>query len=131
MLQEPKVISVNMRWRRYRRSYQLEATVLGIDSRNMLRLCGYVGRRNRSFVLLYMNTPIRKYTVHARHRDPVTKQIITQPHKHRWDDVWEDKRVYVPDDIRIGDVNTELMDFLKECNIELRGSYTAQMTLFQ
>ena len=131
IMEEPKIIAVNFTWRRQRRSYQLEATVMAMESQQTLRLCGYIGRKNRSFALLYQNTPIRKYTVHDRHRDPVTMEIIRQPHKHRWDDEWEDKRVYIPDDIRIGDPNIELIDFLKECNIELRGTYTPQLTLFR
>ena len=73
--------------------------------------------------MLYQNTPIRKYTVHAFHRDPVTWERVTAPHKHTWDDEWGDRRVYLPDDIRIGNPDEELVDFLAECNITLRGSY--------
>ena len=80
---------------------------------------------------MYRNTPIRKYTVHAFHRDPVTNVVVRQPHKHTWDDEWEDQRVYIPDDIRIGNVNEELIDFLRECNVELRGSYTYLFTFQQ
>ena len=53
----------------------------------------------------------------------MTRQRVTQPHKHLWDDEWEDKRVYIPDDIRFGDINEEFVDFLRECNIQLRGQY--------
>ena len=38
-----------------------------------------------------------------------------------------DRRVYIPDDIRIGNVNEELVDFLEECNIRLRGAYSPIM----
>ena len=51
------------------------------------------------------------------------------PHKHTWDDEWADKIVYVPDDIRVGDPNEELLDFLAECNIRLQGTYN-QMLFF-
>ena len=124
ILAEQKVIGVNLSWRRDGRSYRLEGTVLATESRTTLRLVGTVGVKNRSFVLLYKNYPIRKYTVHNLHRDPVTREIIRQPHKHWWDDEWQDRRVYIPNDIRIGDPHDELMDFLKECNIELRSPYS-------
>ena len=128
ILAENKVIAMNMAWIGERRgqeyyAYKLRATVMSEESGEILILHGYVGRKNRSFVLLYKNSPIRKYTVHDRHTDPVTRIVYTEPHKHWWDDVWEDNRVYIPDDIRIGDPNEELMDFLVECNISLRGSY--------
>ena len=96
---------------------------MALDSEEILNLRGFIGKRNRSFVLLYRNTPIRKYTVHAQHKDPVTKIIVREPHKHTWDDEWGDQLVYIPDDIRIGNPNDELMDFLTECNILLRGEY--------
>ena len=123
ILAENKVIGMNLAWRFHRRAYRLEANVLCEDSGEILSLRGYIGRKNRSFALLYRNSPIRKYTVHDRHRDPVSRVVYTDPHKHFWDDKWEDKRVYIPDDIRIGEPNEELMDFLHECNIRLRGSY--------
>ena len=123
ILAEGKVIAMNMAWYLRRGAYRLEASVLCKDSGEILSLRGYIGRKNRSFALLYRNVPIRKYTVHDRHKDPVSRIVYTDPHKHFWDDIWEDKRVYIPDDIRIGDPNKELMDFLRECNITLRGSY--------
>ena len=124
VLEELKVIGANLSWQNDGETLRLEATVLCLASQEVLKLRGFVGRTNRSFALLYRNAPIRKYTVHASHTDPVTRARITGPHKHTWDDEWEDKRVYVPSDIRIGDPNEELLDFLKECNIELWGAYT-------
>ena len=131
LVDEPKVIGMNLAWKRAGQSFRLEAKVLCLDSDEILSLRGFVGKTNRGFALLYRNTPIRKYTVHAFHRDPVTKVVVRQPHKHTWDDEWEDRRVYIPDDIRIGNANEELMDFLRECNIELRGSYTSLFTFQQ
>lgn len=122
ILEEPKVIGVNVRWRQDGRTHKLEATVLS-ESGETLKLYGFIGKKNRSFALLYRNTPIRKYTVHDRHTDPVTGQRVIGPHKHTWDDVWRDQRVYLPEDIRVGDVNDEFKDFLAECNIQLRGAY--------
>ena len=127
LLREDKVIWANLAWSPDGINIRLEAKVLGLESEEILTLRGTIGRKNRSFVLLYQNTPIRKYNVHAFHRDPVTHERVTQPHKHWWDDEWEDRRVYIPNDIRIGDPNNELMDFLQECNIALRGNYAPQM----
>ena len=126
VLVEDKVIDANLDWRFERNAYRLTVDVMCQNSSETLTLHGTVGKKNRSFVLLYGNAPIRKYTVHDRHTDPVTRIRYTTPHKHFWDDEWRDKRVYIPDDIRIGNPNEELMDFLNECNISLRGSYTPQ-----
>lgn len=123
MLAEPKVIAAKLVWRFDRRGYRLEASVLAEESRELLKLRGYVGRRNRSFVLLYRNTPIRKYTVHRLHIDHETGQKTTEPHKHTWDEINRDRKIYLPDDIRIGNANHELIDFLWECNITLRATY--------
>ena len=129
LLEEDKVIGANVTWRMDGNVCRLEATVLCIDSEQTLSLRGFYGKRNRSFALLYRNTPIRKYTVHASHKHPVTRRVVKQPHKHWWDDEWEDRRVYIPTDMRIGNLNEEFLDFLQECNIELRGNY-AQLLLF-
>ena len=129
IIAENKVIYEEMSWRspdRRGRTFKLTVRVESLDSGESLKLDGYIGKKNRSFALLYDNTPIRKFTVHndQPHTDPVTGGIFTQPHKHFWDDTWKDQRAYIPNDIRVGDPNDELLDFLVECNIELRGSYT-------
>ena len=124
---EEKALAVNLVWRRSGQAYRLEANVLALESKDVLSLRGYVGLKNRSFVLLYQNTPIRKYTVHDRHRDPVTREVVSGPHKHTWDEQWQDQRVYIPTDIDQRDPNSELLSFLSECNIELRGTYEGQM----
>ena len=123
ILDQSKVIAANLAWRQERGGYRLKVQVLAEESGESLALHGYIGIQNRSFALIYRTKPIRKYTVHPFHVDPVTRERITQPHKHTWDDVYEDDRVYLPDDIRIGDPNDELLDFLQECNITLLGSY--------
>ena len=126
VLAEPKVIAANLLWRFDRICYRLEATVLAEESGELMKLRGYVGRKNRSFVLLYRNTPVRKYTVHPLHTDYETGEKTTEPHKHTWDEINLDRKVYLPDDIRIGDANDELIDFLRECNIMLRGAYSSE-----
>ena len=126
LLQQEKVIAANLVWRQSGQSYRLEARALATSSGELLRLVGFVGIKNRSYALLHRNTPIRKYTVHDRHTNPNTGQVLREPHKHYWDDEWEDHLAYVPHDIRQGNPNEEILDFLKECNITLRGSYTSQ-----
>ena len=80
LLRENKVIGANISWRMDGDVSRLEATVLCIESERTLSLRGFYGKKNRSFVLLYKNTPIRKYTVHASHKDPVTREVVRQPH---------------------------------------------------
>lgn len=137
ILAEEKVITKNLRWTSRGPRFELEAAV-GIVGQPVdpdepekpvasLRLVGYVGKTNRSFALLCRNFPIRKYTVHDHHTNPKTGEVVYGPHKHTWDDDWEDGLVYVPADIRIGDANEELVDFLHECNIRLEGAYQPLM----
>jgi len=130
ILEAQKVIGANLVWKGQSGTFRLEATVLAMETNELLSLRGFVGVKNRSYALLYKNTPIRKYTVHARHRNPDTGLEVSGPHKHSWDDVWEDQLAYIPSDIQPGDPNTEQMEFLAECNIELRGSYAAQTFFF-
>ncbi len=101
ILEAPKVIGANLVWKGQSGTFRLEATVFATETSELLSLRGFVGVRNRSYALLYKNTPVRKYTVHARHRNPDTGQIVLGPHKHRWDDLWEDQLAYVPDDIQV------------------------------
>ena len=127
ILAEQKVIGANLSWTADGVIQCLEAKVLCVESEEILTLKGTRGKTNRSFVILYKNTPIRKYTVHAYHRDPATREMVRQPHKHTWDEEYQDRRVYIPGDIRVGNINEELLDFLQECNIELRGTYSPMM----
>ncbi len=126
VLAAEKVILEDLEWVSMGVAHRLEAAVVLEESGEALSLRGYVGSQNRSFALLYRGIPIRKYTAHPWHIDPVTRERVTAPHKHTWDEVYRDRRVYLPHDIRIGDPNDELTDFLGECNINLRGSYRPQ-----
>lgn len=122
IVEEPKVVSGNIQWRRLGRGFRMsEVIVLGANSGRTGRLAGYIGPENRSFVLLYRNQPIRKWTVHHHHKLP-DGLVIYGPHKHLWDDDYEDEIAYVPTDIEVGDANVELRDFLRECNIEVLGA---------
>lgn len=121
VIAEDKVIDANLDWIFVRNAYRLTADVMCRTSGEPLTLRGYVGEQNRSFALLYRNSPIRKYTVHnyQPHRDPLTGQVFREPHKHYWHDEHKDNVAYIPNDIRIGDPNEEILDFLRECNISV------------
>lgn len=121
LIAEPKVIGAKIVWRRWNRGHRMDAVMaLGEESGAVLKLTGWIGPQNRSFVLLYNNYPIRKWTVHHRTKAP-DGSTIEGPHKHAWDDDLEDEFAFVPDDIRIGKAPEELEDFLKECNITVLG----------
>ena len=126
IIAEPKIISANLRWQPWHRGFRLNgltgAAVVASNSQQILKLTGYIGRKNRSLTLLFKNQRIRGYCVKERHRNP-DGQIINGPHKHSWEDVDEDNWTYVPTDVRSGDVNVELLDFLTECNVHLTSSY--------
>lgn len=125
LIRTPKVVSVLVKWKPDGRlRWKLEATVLAVEQNELLKLCGAVGVRNHSFVLLYQNYPLRKYTKHAQHRDSRTGQLVREPHKHIWDENVGDTEVYIPDDINPEDeIDDQFRAFCKECNIDLAGGY--------
>jgi hypothetical protein len=130
LLNEEKIITANIHWRsvggKHSENYALEATVLAPSRNVTLRLVGHKGKRNRSFALLYGGDPIKMITAHHLHRNPDGKKI-KKPHKHVWDEKYEDRKAYIPDDISFGDINREFQDFLKQCNIKLLGTYASIM----
>jgi len=126
LLQAHKVLAANIRWRqqpsRRGRRYKLEARVLVRDTGELLTLKGTVGKTNFSFALLYANYPICKYTKHHKHHNP-TCQVLTRGHIHTWDELHEDGMAEEANHIDEGDINNAFMQFLKECNIQLIGTY--------
>ncbi len=125
LIAEPKVISANINWRVEQRWQRMDDVTVLAESGEVLRLTGKIGPYNRSYVVLYKNHPIRKWTFHRRTRAP-DGSLIEGPHKHTWDDELADEYAYVPDNIRIGDPYEELEDFLKECNITVLGKISGQ-----
>lgn len=127
LVDAPKIVTALATWRsvdRYNR--KLEVRVFVPDTRQLLRLVGTIGKRNYSFVLLYNNDPIRKYTKHYSHRDSRTGKRVLVPHKHVWDQEKADSETYIPNDIDPdSDINEQFAAFCKECNIELQGGYQA------
>ncbi len=130
ILAEAKVITANVRWRpvggRSGEAYYLEATVLAPIQDVTLWLKGYKGRRNRSLALIYKGFPIKKITVHNQHTNP-DGYVLRQPHKHAWNEAHDDREAYIPTDITFGDINVEFTGFLRQCNINLLGTYSAIM----
>lgn len=120
-----KVVSALVTWKpEGKLRWKLEATVLAVEQNELLKLAAVVGVRNYSFVLLYQNYPLRKYTKHSQHRDSRTGKLVREPHKHIWDEATGDTEVYIPDDINPGhDINDQFMAFCIECNIDLAGGY--------
>ena len=129
IVEEPKICMAVLQWKQVEseeRHYRLEARVLIPSIEKTCHLRGVIGKTNYSFSLLFDNFPIRKYTVHQKHKMPDGK-IVWGPHKHTWDELNEDRWVYVPNDITQGDINQAFLDFLKESNIQIRGKYQGVM----
>jgi len=124
LLAEDKIITANLSWGPDGRRYKLEASVLAMESNLLLRLYGNVGIKNRSFGLLHNNVSIRRYCSSPNHVNP-GKIPIRSHHKHTYDELDGDIVAYIPDDIKVGEANGELFDFLAECNIRLEGNYQA------
>lgn len=123
-----KVVSAAVVWNAVGKGcWRLEARALSVDPVAILRVTGFVGRRNHSFALLYDNYPIRKYTKHHRHRSQ--SQVFTQPHKHTWDGATRDWEAYVPADIDpLSTVDEQFLAFCRECRIDLVGGYRGLAT---
>lgn len=98
--------------------YRLEADVFtdtetlrlsGNYSQNSVKKPGY------SFSLLHQNClTVRRWDFGPHHGKK------SYSHKHK-----ENYESYPVDDISLENVNQALLDFLKECNIDLRGQYQA------
>lgn len=84
------------------------------------------GSKRYGFALLYKNNiPIRRWDDAKGHIDSCSGKILEGPHKHYYHPIHGDNCAYETKDIRQGDVNGALLDFLKECHISM-GSATYQ-----
>jgi len=123
----PKIASSAIRWKYSDVSARLETIVITPDQpEHFFRLLAYVsneGSRNYSFVLLFHNHPIRKFTKHSPHK--IAGVWVKEPHKHVWDGETENRQVYIPDDIDPINqtINEQFLAFCAECKIELVGEY--------
>lgn len=107
--------------------FRLEADVYCPERDLWLRLIGSVNRVNHSFSLLYDNFRVRGYDTCKQHTNPDGERI-TEPHKHRWRDVHQDREAYIPSDIDPdSNVNDQFEAFCGECNITLLSPYQGVM----
>ena len=123
LVAEAKVINDDVRWSFQRGGMRFAVRVRSLESDAELTLHGFVGRKNRSVVLVIDGAAIRRYTVHRSHRNPDTGRQIHGAHIHTWHDEWGGRIAMTPDDIRVGDPDQELFDCLRQFNITLRGRY--------
>ena len=125
-ISEAKVIRENLTWRSEGGRFKLEGTVFAPTSQTLLKLLAVVGRQ-RSYSLLCNNVTLRRLCAKKRrHRNP-DGQYVQGTHKHRHTDDFGDREAYKPPNVRIGEPNEELMDFLEECNITIEGTYQSLM----
>jgi hypothetical protein len=127
-----KVIGQRLQWERQpgrRMQFRLQAAVFGEGIDDALELRGNFLERSWSFVLLYKGIRIRCLDVAGTgHRNPDRSYIPGGvPHKHRWTDAHEDQEAFIPNDIDDTDINTALLTFLQEVNIDLIGDYQPLM----
>ena len=83
LVDEPKVIGMNLAWKRSGQGFRLESKVLCLDSDEILSLRGFIGKTNRSFALLY---PKHAYPqiygprISPRPEDQGSRSSATQAH---------------------------------------------------
>ena len=77
-----------------------------------------------AFVLLYnKGTVIRRWDDSKGHLDPISNKILNGPHKHYYNTGYGESCPcsYETRDVRLGDADEALKDFLTECNISYDG----------
>ncbi len=122
LISMPKIVSAQVTWKILSKGYRLDVKAAAVGREEVFKLKGVIGKTNHSFVLLYNNYPIRKFTKHAPHK--IGGTIYYEPHKHVWDGKTENREAYIPDDIDPDDdLNKQFLDFCNECNIEITGEY--------
>jgi len=117
-----KVIEEDWEWKRRGPNLEGEATVYCLNEDVNLTLKAWK-RRSYGFCLLYKSSKVvRRWDMSTPHTNP-DGEVITDPHKHYWTEKHEDAYAYSVDDVATDDVHQAFLDFLDECNIELRGTY--------
>lgn len=121
LLDEYKVINHSFSWRMIDSKRQRLETSVWVPSLGIaMKLSGNIGRTNYSFTLTYKGYCLRTYNVHFRHHNPNCNDICG-PHKHDWDEIYGTSWAYNANDVSTDNINSALIDFLKECNITWRG----------
>lgn len=124
--QMEKVIEEDWSWERRGSNHVGEATVYCMNEDVTLVLKAWK-RESYGFCLLYKSSKVvRRWDNSTPHTNPDGK-VINEPHKHYWDEEYEDKFAYAVDDVATDNVDQAFWDFLDECNIELKGSYQEEL----
>jgi hypothetical protein len=123
-----KVMEEDWVWEKVGPNLIEEAKVYCINSDINLTLKGWK-REKYGFCLLYKNTRIvRRWDDSTPHTNP-DGTVIDEPHKHYWDEEYEDAFAYAVDDIPTNDVDGAFKAFLEEEHIEHTGTYMRQEEL--
>ena len=86
----------------------------------VLSVRGWVNKKSKNygFALLFREKiPIRRWDMRKGHKDPITRQKSSGPHKHFHNPDYEDSRSYDTNDISTTDARDALIAFLRECNV--------------
>lgn len=125
----PKVIYEDFEWEWDGRKHVGSVRVECIDRDDVLRLSAWQNTRRYSFSLLYRNAiTIRRWGNHPGHTNP-DGEPTDGPHKHYYEEGYEDDWAYTTDDVTTSDVRQAFFDFLDEESIELGGSASYQAAL--
>ena len=121
----PKQITEEFRWRSLPGDrFRINVKVLAPELNEILWLRCFLGKTNYGFTLLFRSYAIRSYNKHQFHRSQSTREEFRVPHKHIWDEDTGTDTAYIPDDIDPNsDINSQLIAFLREENIELTAGY--------
>ena len=128
LVQLPKVVGEPILWKPIAgcaKRFQFGVDVYSASADTRLELKGRLGPKHWSYVLLGPhNARLRRIsTPRAPHPNPDGTEVSPH-HKHIWSEDYEDREVYIPDDIHWEDYNQALRDFVQECNITLLHPYS-------
>jgi len=134
ILNERKELRGNVQWRSYpsRRGnkLRLEKEVIVPSMGIKLRLIGLiVPGIKMNLTLLYESYPIARLNTGPAHRNPDGTEVHG-PHKHLWREEYGDRYAYPVKNISVENPDEAFFEFLKECKIELLGSYSRSLPLF-
>lgn len=115
----PKIIIDDIKWQSNNNSLKIKISVYTKEEQFKgikITLYGNVGKKY-SFSLNCNNNIIIRRWDYFKHPD------IQEPHKHYFDGNINAMKIYPATDIPTDDLNIAFYNFLKECNIELKGIY--------
>lgn len=126
---EDKIVRAEeLTWRQSKEgSLKLQANVLRANGEE-ISLRGTCSKKRYSFALLYKNSILIRKWDFRRHTDP-KGNVFPGPHKQPRPDKQSERWAYSVEDIPTNNIDKALLAFLKECNIEIRGS--RQITIFE